>query len=484
MRLKKAISIIAALGMIISLSACGNGNNNAADTVTQNKEEAAEDSTQTEAAAPKEGAALSAQEQAVQQRKENKNEICGGREVTISVLTKDAINDARGIANTKIFEMFMEEHPNVTIIDESVSGTAFDEKFTTAIASGNAPDFIQNYGVAQIWPLVQQGKVVDLDPYLEIDTEWSDNLTHLDTLKGLWTFEDKGVEGTYAAIRDIYSMGLFYNVQLFEEYNLEVPETLEEFEKVCDEFLKHDIIPMPLGANTVWRGGHMYTTLAMAMYGSSLQEDLTNREQKWNDEQMLSVFQKLKEWQEKGYFGPNIASMDYTMEKTYFLEGQAAMLCDASWFIQQIDQDKWPEGTIGFAPFPYPEDKPELKGSYMGGPNGAYSIVDNADPDKIEAAVALLEYHTSPEITEYKIEAYGGIFPVVTSLSVDDMLPIFTDYYAVLDSAADMCIGFEFYDTIPELETTVRNSLLGMFAGETPEEATAQIQSLIDNNSK
>lgn len=43
----------------------------------------------------------------------------------------------------------------------------------------------------------------------------------------------------------------------------------------------------------------------------------------------------------------------------------------------------------------------------MGGPNGAYSIVDNGDPVK-------------------------------TSLSVDDMLPIFTDYYAVLDSAKDI----------------------------------------------
>lgn len=399
--------------------------------------------------------------------------------VTISVLTKDAINDPRGIANTKIFQMFMEKYPWITVVDESVSGTAFDEKFTTAIASGNAPDFIQNYGTAQVWPLVKAGKLVNLDPYLQADPEWAASLTHLNTLKGLWTFEDKGVEGTYAMIRDIYCMGLFYNKTLFEKYGQEVPVTLEEFEQVCDVFLANNIIPMPIGANTVWRGGHLYTTLAMSMYGRSLQEGLTNRTLRWDGPEMLSVFNKLKDWQQKGYFGPNIASMDYTMEKTYFLEGQAAMLCDASWFIQQIPKDKFPDGTIGFAPFPYPAEKPELKGSYMGGPNGAYSITDNGDQARIDATVTLLKYHVSPEITEYKIDSYGGIFPVKTSRELVDMQPIFQNYYTVLNSAADMCIGFEFYDIYPELETTVRNGILGMFAGEEPEKILADVQALI-----
>ena len=401
-------------------------------------------------------------------------------QVTISVLTKDAINDPRGIANTHIFEMFMDENPNITIIDESVSGTAFDEKFTTAIASGNAPDFIQNYGTAQVWPLVQAGKLVNLQPYLDADPEWANSLTHMDTLKGLWTFEDKGVEGVYAMIRDIYAMGIFYNKALFEKYNVEVPETLEDFVEVSEVFLANNIIPMPIGANTVWRGGHLYTTLAMAMYGRSLQEGLTSRTKKWTDAEMLSVFQTLKDWQDKGIFGENIASMDYTLEKTYFLEGQAAMLLDAGWFIQQIPAEDFPEGTIGFAPFPYPADKPELKGSTMGGPNGAYSITDSGDPARVEAAVKLLKYHVSPEITEYKISSYGGIFPVKTSLDLDDMQPIFKDYYEVLNSTSDMCIGFEFYDLYPELETTVRNSILGMFAGETPEKVLGDIQALIE----
>lgn len=479
MRLKKWLSVFLAAAMVLSMSACGSS---AAGTKEETGGSAAAEQPDKETAGEtvEEEKALTAQEQALKQRAENGDNICGGREVTITVLTKDAINDARGIANTRIFEMFMEEHPNVTIIDESASGTAFDEKFTTGVSTGNMPDFVQNYGVSQIWPLVQQGKVVDLQPFMDLDTDWSDNLTHLETLEGLWTFEDKGVEGTYAVIRDLYCEGLFYNVGLFEKYDLEVPETLQEFEAVCDEFLKHDIIPMPLGANTVWLNGHMYTTLAMAMYGSSLEEDLTSRKQKWTDEQMLSVFRKLKDWQEKGYFGPNIASMDYTMAKTYFLEGQAAMLCDAGWFIQQIDQEKWPEGTIGFAPFPYDGNKPELKGSTMGGQNGAYSIFDSGDPDRIEATIALAEYHTSAEITEYKIDAYGGIFPVKTERTIADMQPIWAQYEDVLNACTDLRIDFIFYDTIPELENAVRNGILGMFAGETPEETLAQIQQLID----
>ncbi len=484
MKFKKLISMILAAAMILSVTACGSSPEDTAGNTNEdtNAQEVKEESTVEANEEPAEEE-LTAQEQALRQRAENGDNICGGREVTITVLTKDAINDARGIANTKIFEMFMEEHPNVKIIDESASGTAFDEKFTTGVSTGNMPDFAQNYGVSQIWPLIQQGKVVDLQPFMDLDTDWSDNLTHLDTLEGLWTFEDKGIDGTYAVIRDLYCEGLFYNVEMFKEYNLEVPKTLQEFEAVCDEFLKHDIIPMPHGANTVWVNGHLYTTLAMAMYGSPLEKDLTSKQQKWTDEQMLSVFQKLKDWQEKGYFGPNIASMDYTMAKTYFLEGQAAMLCDAGWFIQQIDQDKWSEGTIGFAPFPYDGDKAELKGSTMGGQNGAYSIFDNGDPDRIEAAVALAEYHTSPEITEYKIDAYGGIFPVKTSRTIGDMQPIWAQYEEVLNACTDLRIDFIFYDTIPEMENAVRNGILGMFAGETPEETLEQIQRVVDENS-
>ena len=46
----------------------------------------------------------------------------------------------------------------------------------------------------------------------------------------LWQFDS--VEGTYGVPYRYFGNILYYNKDLFEKYNLEVPKTIEEFEEV------------------------------------------------------------------------------------------------------------------------------------------------------------------------------------------------------------------------------------------------------------
>lgn len=120
-----------------------------------------------------------------------------------------------------IADSFMEDHPGVTIKIETFSWADFYTKWTTGLPSGNVPD-ISSALSTQVVELIDNDAIIPLNDLVESI--------------GRDKFYDKALVEMTTEDGSIYGVPLYSNTQamwirkdLLEKYNLEIPETWDEF---------------------------------------------------------------------------------------------------------------------------------------------------------------------------------------------------------------------------------------------------------------
>ncbi len=122
------------------------------------------------------------------------------------------------------------------------------------------------------------------------------------------------VDGKLVAIpQEVVVNGLFVNKDMFDKYNIKLPETPEEFIECCRVF-KENGIETPVGANRWWLENFVFAQAYADLYNgghtSEEVEALNNGERKYSD-YMRTGFEFLKELIDKGYID---AKKAYTYE--------------------------------------------------------------------------------------------------------------------------------------------------------------------------
>ena len=75
-------------------------------------------------------------------------------------------------------------------------------------------------------------------------------------------------QGTYNGkvyglpVLNVAISGIYYNKDMFEQYNLEVPTTISDLEKVCDTLVENGITPFALANTSKWTGSMYFMSLA------------------------------------------------------------------------------------------------------------------------------------------------------------------------------------------------------------------------------
>ncbi|HEX2926584.1 MAG TPA: extracellular solute-binding protein [Ruminiclostridium sp.] len=402
-----------------------------------------------------------------------------GEKVSIRILTRLSSNQPNAVAFRDRVKQFQQENPNVTVEDQSIEDEAsYNTKFKTDVASGDVPELFATYGGAAFEEYAKSGVAADLSADLAADKDWSGAF-----LPAFENFQFSDLKGTYAVPYEFMAVALFYNKDLFKQIGAEPPKTIQEFEAVCDKFKAAGIVPMALGEKDVWRGGHLLANLIDKKLGAQENMDLGSRKAKYDDANMVDVFNLINDWNKKGYFGDKPATFDVNAEKAMFHSGKTAMHMDGSWYVPEAVASPIAD-KIGVVPFPYFSDKPDNQNVWMGGAGGAFCISGKAEGAKKDAALKLLKYTTSMDAFKYyqKVQK-GGIFPVKLEAdpSVVDKLTI--DYSKLLGNAQFKAEVYS-YDPLPTMTDKVRNEIQGMFAGQSPQKTAKNIQAEIDKNKK
>lgn len=135
-------------------------------------------------------------------------------------------NQVRAERTTKVVEMFMNDHPNVTINPEFTDGGSYDDLVKTRSAGGALPNILQTdwYWVPE-W--AESGLLIPLDTYVEAGildiSDCDPNTIAAGTVDG----------SLYALSMGNNARSMFYNASLLESLGLSI-----SMEPTWDEFMR------------------------------------------------------------------------------------------------------------------------------------------------------------------------------------------------------------------------------------------------------
>lgn len=359
---------------------------------------------------------------------EESSDNAGDSKIEIT-LTNRAVTDGAGQTEQEIWESIIEKYeeknPDVHVkLDLSApkDGSAWRTWLTTSLVGGNASEIVPTK-FSWTHEDLEKELLVDLTPYYEETNPYNDNKVWKDTfsdtiINQLLHPELKqysGVSLQTVAVR------IYYNLDLFTELGLEVPETWQEFMDIQEVIKEHGVVPFAMANSTPEDNHYMWVINMMSntIIGDQLmQYDYNENGSIESNEVVAAVeegaldltkapyneyFPVVKEWSKywpKGFNALN-ANQAYEM----FLRGDAAMTIGGNWNLKLMEESNIRTFEYGTFPLPPLTDNTlaDATGELyeLGGtPDSVFAIPSSVTGEKREAAVDFLRYLSSPEVAK------------------------------------------------------------------------------------
>lgn len=218
----------------------------------------------------------------------------------------DTVNTARSAADKTI--VMAEERLNITVSYVTYTAEDYQDKTydeVTLDRARNNMDDMYLLNPDTIKALGEEGKLMDLS-----------GLACVDNLRDVVKTANV-VDGKLVAVpQEVVAYGLFINKDMFDRYDLELPETPEDFLECCRVF-KENGIETPVGANRWWLETFVLAQAYADLYnGGNTEaeiEALNSGESKYSD-YMRPGFEFLQEMIDKGYIDAEKAYVSEAIE--------------------------------------------------------------------------------------------------------------------------------------------------------------------------
>lgn len=397
------------------------------------------------------------------------------QDVTLNVMTR-ITNESQQVYFENLIDEFNSLGTGITVEAQNIATEEdYLNMLRTAYSSGDTPNVFMEYGGSRVKDYIDANGVLDLTPYLEADQEYYDSF--YDTALESVQYDD--VEGIWGLPYQQYIICLFYNQDIFDEYGITPPETWQDLQDVCAQLTEAGISPFQVGENSNFRFGHLSNCILYSTYGVDAADALADGTMLYDGAEMMDVYTKIADMNEKGYFGDNILSTDYATEKSYFTSGQSAMIWGLNSDIMGTLAVSDVDFTVGVTAMPYGDEA--YKTETQGGVNNIWYVSTmNKEQDEIDASVYFLKYVTSDENLNALMEQVPNVFGREFAVSTDDEL--MQHVLDIYNSMTAMKSDVQSYDDRSYLLDTVRNALQGIALGNTPEECAAEIMDEISAN--
>lgn len=345
------------------------------------------------------------------------------------------------------------------------------DKLATSFADGNTPNVFVEFGGSRCLDYVEAGALVDLQPYLDYDRAWADSI-----MDGIWAATRyDGMEGTWGIPFHLYQVCLFYNKDILSANGMEPPATFDELLAACETLKAKGIQPFEVGESDIYRWGHLFNCLALKTYGTDIVTQLADRSVAYDSEQMIALYQIIKDMFDKGYLGTNPLSINASEEDSLFLSGKAAFKYDGTWFVSTaINSDSY--DNIGIAAFP--TINPDYATVNQGGADMIWYVSKlNKSEEEIAASVAFVKYMASPDFAAGHVKTAPDTFPFIgyelTGAAADNAL--LQQAQALMSQTTDYRTDLQTYDSASHMINTVRNALQGLGLNSSAEQCGKEI---------
>lgn len=368
-----------------------------------------------------------------------------------------------GEYNQNIVAGFEAENPDIKVEIVPVDFDNAEQVIKTGIASGDPVDVSFFWGT-QINTFTEDGMALDLTPYLtENNNEWKDTFVP--------AYIDAGmVDGKYYAVSyQPVIETIFYNKDVFEEYNVAIPRTWDELVAACETFKQNGVY----GIGN-WNGQN-HQLLQFAYQYMANDDTLENYVSGEGDFTKCEGLKKcLENWKnvyDNGYWYPGEGALTSTKDQTQaaWYQGKIAMLFDAG--SNAGEYEKNCEFEVGILPFPYVQEG----GKY------ALNTVTNAlfvpaNAKHPEEAIRFIKYYTSDAGIQEIINS--GRLPATISMQDKVESQLLKDLLAT--TVGDNVVGYKQMQGLSsEINAYLQNDLMGaVCTGTNVDDALAQLEDL------
>jgi raffinose/stachyose/melibiose transport system substrate-binding protein len=294
----------------------------------------------------------------------------------------------------------------------------------------------------------------------------------------------------YSALNGELGMNIIYNKDYFEEHDLEVPETYDDFIDLLKAIKDNGDVPLATAAAEVWPSDQLWKQLAAPVFA-----EYSDKGGFWNAaaagdasmEDLKAPLEELKSIVDQ-YVLPGWQSTADAQTTTLLVNDQAVMATSSAGLGRLMDINKVdPDFNAGLFIVPDEDGKINvLKNSVVGDTAGGLAISAQAADHKDEyaSAVEFLKYFYSVDAANL-MEKNGWISPNILKsddVKRNDSIPGAEDFFGLLENPN--LVWYEnapSFSTFSSVNTFFRQSRIEMQDGQTTiDETIAKVQAELE----
>lgn len=283
-----------------------------------------------------------------------------------------------------IIEKFQAENPNITVIQNNIPDSR--NVLLSRMASGDMPDVFSAYPNESDFKVqANEGYMMDLTGQAFMQNANADILSSVN------------ISGKdYSLPISMNTVGVYYNIKMFQDLNIEVPKTFDELIAAAQKIKEAGIVPFALSDKDAWTVGIQANIMTGELMDSEVVpffDGVTNGEKSTKDNEVMNIV--ADRVLELRNYGPEDASaIGYDQAISMFATEKTAMFINGIWAIPSVQKAN-PE--IQFAMFPLPATTEEgTKVIY--GIDAAVSIA--ATTKHKEAALKFVEFLSRTDVAQ------------------------------------------------------------------------------------
>lgn len=349
-------------------------------------------------------------------------------------LEEERESNASGDTFLTMVERYEEEHPDVTITQQTMSQADFTTKIQAQAAANELPDVFMVKG-SWIQNFVDNGVLAAMDDYLA-------EYEHTDTFRED-AFDASRVNNQIYGIPNQLSMTsvVYYNEKLWMEAGYdEFPTTWDELFEANEKFKEMGIPTFSLGNKDKWPAEScIISTVGDRFTGSDWTNSIIANDgsAKFTDQKFVDALNLFKKMSDSGMFNADCNTITDTQAAEYYAQGQAAATISGHWEIATLqslaDEELLNNTRVALLPN---NDNTEPT-SFSGGCGWYFGVNANLTGEKLDAAMEFVLATSGYDASVYTAENYG--LPsgnVVEGVDLSDFPQLTQDFVELVNSVS------------------------------------------------
>lgn len=353
--------------------------------------------------------------------------------VTFMHLWPEGVSAGQNKIVNQIITEYQNENPNVKIKQEVLDNEQYKNKLKVLSASNELPDVGVTWAAGFLQPYVEGNLFAPVDDLLsgELNGKFVAGTTEAYNIDGK----------TYALPLEFNIAPVYYNKAIFAKYNLEVPQTYEQFKQVVKTLSDNGVAPIALGNKDRWTGSLWYMYMADRIAGQQTLANAISGSASFKDEGLIKAATEVQALVDSNAFVKGFNGLSNEEAKSEFLNDKAAMYMMGSWDLpnfttnEEIPQEF--RNNVGFFKFPTVEGGKGDINSWVGGPGVGLFVGENSKVK--DEAKKFVEYFVT-KWGEQSVTGAGVIPATKVDTSNLELPQLYIDLFNEMNQASSITL--------------------------------------------